>query len=124
MGQCFFRCDWDTGRRFRRQNFSLQLRDFWRKPRDHKRDDRFMIPYIQVTAVNSLPKVEILPREGVVMLTDSALMEIHQLGILRVFSSSEVNKWSTDLFLCLQENQYLLVQKIIIFHEFCIFADF
>lgn len=83
-----------------------------------------MIPYIQVTAVNSLPKVEILPREGVVMLTDSALVEIHQLGILRVFSSSEANKWSTDLFLCLQENQYLLVQKIIIFHEFCIFADF
>lgn len=51
-----------------------------------------MVAYIQVTAVNSLPQVEILPKEGVVMLTESPLLEIHQLGILRVFSSSEVKK--------------------------------
>lgn len=83
-----------------------------------------MIAYIQITAANSLPQVEILPREGMVMLTDFALVEIKQLGILRVLSSSEVNKWSPNLFLCLQENQYSIVQKTIIFHEFCIFADF
>lgn len=51
-----------------------------------------MIAYIQVTSANTLPQVEILPREGIAMLTDSALVELHQLGILRVFSSSEVNK--------------------------------
>lgn len=83
-----------------------------------------MVAYIQVTAVNNLPHVEILSKEGIVMLTESPLLEIHQWGILRVFSSSEVKKWSTNLFLCLQENQYSIVQKIIIFHEFCIFADF
>lgn len=60
-----------------------------------------MIAYIQVTSANTLPQVEILPREGIAMLTDSALVELHQLGILRVFSSSEVNKWSTNQFLCL-----------------------
>lgn len=51
-----------------------------------------MMAYNQVTVVNSLPQVELLPREGIVMLTDSAAVEIHLLGILRVFSSSEVNK--------------------------------
>lgn len=45
-----------------------------------------MIAYIQVTAVNTLPQVEILPREGRAMLTDSALVELHQLGISRICS--------------------------------------
>lgn len=48
-----------------------------------------MMAYIQVTAVSSLPQVEILPGVGIVMLTDSAAVEIHQLGSLKVFSSSE-----------------------------------
>lgn len=64
-------------------HLQLQLRDSWRKPRGQK-GDRLMVAYIQMTAVNKFPQLTILPRGGRGVLAGSTLVEIQELGILRV----------------------------------------